>query len=101
MVSRREFLLSAAGSFLIPSVLAGKNISKARYYGWVPNKAAVRKFKSSQPKPYFTQYSGSISGSGDGKQSLLWKHLEKVTGKPLKPHFQEIGDCSSSLGSWR
>lgn len=42
---------------------------------------------------------GDLEGTGKGKKVLLYKYMEKVTGKPIRPHYQQLGDCvGHSLG---
>jgi hypothetical protein len=61
--------------------------------GWVDDPAARQSFLKAQEKPFLAQQNGAIRGSGKGKVVLLHKLFEEVTGSPLAPHFQEIGDC--------
>jgi len=65
------------------------------YGGWIRSEAGRRMFIKNSPRPFMNQLDAEIRGTGAGKQALLWPFLEKVTGKPLQPHNQAIGDCVS------
>lgn len=41
----------------------------------------------------FSNVAGDLEGTGKGKKVLLYKYMEKVTGKPVKAHKQLLGDC--------
>lgn len=61
--------------------------------GWIDDPVARQSFIESQEKAFLNQQNQAINGSGKGKVVLLHKLFEGVTGGPLVPHFQEIGDC--------
>jgi hypothetical protein len=63
--------------------------------GWSRDSSALPNFLKSQEQPYFAEQAGAIKGTGRDKQVILWPLLEKVTGSPFQPHFQDIGDCVS------
>jgi hypothetical protein len=63
--------------------------------GWVYSPEDRRRFIANNAKPLLNQLDAEIRGTGAGKQACLWPFLEKVSGHPLKPHYQEIGDCVS------
>jgi hypothetical protein len=67
--------------------------SKVIECGWVNDPVAREAFIRSQPKPFLSQQNSEIKGSGKGKVALLYKYFEEVTGSPIIPHYQEIGDC--------
>jgi hypothetical protein len=63
--------------------------------GWIRSQENRLIFIKSNPKPFMNQLDAEIRGTGLGKQALLWPFFEKVSGGPLKPHSQEVGDCVS------
>jgi hypothetical protein len=65
------------------------------YAGWEASTDATARFIQTTDHPYLSQLNASITGTGQGKTVLLWKSLEKATGKPYEPHFQLTGDCVS------
>ncbi len=86
--------IANAGSFTsIASKLARQE--EPIYGGWISSPESRRIFIKGNPKPFMNQLDSAIRGTGSGKQALLWPFFEKVTGGPLKPHYQEIGDCVS------
>jgi hypothetical protein len=82
---RRDFLAAAAAAPVIPSFLR-----KGWNYGLVK---APGHFVKKARCPYFSQWNRRIRGTGKGKVIMLHKYLEQVTGLPLIPRDQEIGDC--------
>ncbi len=106
-MDRREMLKRTAGmagaayvgSFVMPkSGIASTlnfrgNSDKPLYCGWAADPKAKAEFIRRNDKPFFSDHNSNIKGSGRGKVVLLHKFFEHVTGKPLVPHFQEIGDC--------
>ena len=90
-----------AGNFIMPkmgiaSTLNFKgNSDRPLYCGWAADPKARAEFVRKNDKPFFSDHNSDIKGSGKGKVVLLHKFFEHVTGKPLEPHFQEIGDCVS------
>jgi hypothetical protein len=75
-----------------PKGLSG-NTMQPLQCGWVDDPTARQSFLKAQEKPFLAQQNGAIKGSGKGKVVLLHKLFEGVTGGPLVPHFQAIGDC--------
>jgi len=65
------------------------------YTGWIDDLEARKQFVKKYRYPFLSQQSDQIKGTGKGKKVLLWKLLEQVTGAPLVPHTQTIGDCVS------
>jgi len=65
------------------------------YAGWVNDTEARRQFVKAHRYPFLSQQSQKIKGTGKGKKVLLYKLFEQVTGRPLVPHYQTIGDCVS------
>ncbi|MCK9570356.1 twin-arginine translocation signal domain-containing protein [Candidatus Pacearchaeota archaeon] len=105
-MNRRDFIKLSAlagaglafgrGLKLEGSPFAAKaNTDQDLYCGWTHSEASRRRFINSSPKPFMNQMDAEIKGTGAGKVAILWPFLEKVTGKPLQPHNQEIGDCVS------
>jgi hypothetical protein len=111
-MDRREFLkLSAmAGTGLAlgiklpkfanaaPFAMAATKLAQAEQTvngGWIRSQENRLIFIKSNPKPFMNQLDAEIRGTGAGKQALLWPFFEKVSGGPLKPHSQEVGDCVS------
>lgn len=95
-MERRNFLkLTGAGIVAAGTGLGLATCGKTtKYLGWVPNVHATDNFKRRNPRISFSQKAHkSVIGSGKGKVSLLWKHLERQTGGALVPHRQGIGDC--------
>ena len=76
----------------IPKGLSGNTIQPLQC-GWIDDPNARQNFLKAQEKPFLAQQNGAIRGSGEGRVVLLHKLFEEVTGAPLAPHFQEIGDC--------
>ncbi len=98
-MDRRDFLKSAT-LFGAGLVLGGKHVladmainEEPIYAGWEQNPRLRAAFIRSNKYPFLNQLDQEIRGTGKGKQALLWKCFEEVTGGPLIPHFQEIGDC--------
>jgi len=61
--------------------------------GWLNAPEVTRYFVKNTKNPYLSQVNSEIRGTGAGKMLALWPYLEQVTGRPLLPHLQEIGDC--------
>jgi hypothetical protein len=68
---------------------------KPLHCGWIDDLDARQAFVKTQSTPFLSQQYGDIKGSGKGKIVLLNKFFEEVIAAPLKPHYQEIGDCVS------
>lgn len=64
-------------------------------FGWVKDDRAVERVMKGLPYPTFDMVHDAIRESGKGKTALLYKYIEKLTGKPLEPRTQAIGDCVS------
>jgi len=108
-MNRREMLrltLAAAGTAYVGGLIMPNtgiastlnfrgNSDRPLYCGWAADPKAKAEFIRKNPKPFFSDHNSDIKGSGKGKVVLLHKFFEHVTGKPLEPHFQEIGDCVS------
>lgn len=102
-MDRRDFMKWAAlgaGSLLLPAHLMGqKSVFTHRFrvkdgnFGWIPNPRARERFIRTHAKPFLRQQNEQIRDSGAGKKALWYRMYEKVTGKPLTPHYQGIGDC--------
>jgi intein/homing endonuclease len=75
-----------------PKGLSG-NTMQPLQCGWIDDSDARQSFLKAQKKPFLAQQNGAIRGSGKGKVVLLHKLFEDVTGGPLVPHLQAIGDC--------
>jgi hypothetical protein len=65
------------------------------YAGWLNDPRIREQFIQNTKNPYLSQVNADIKGTGKGQTAFLWKFLEQVTGRPLLPHSQEIGDCVS------
>jgi hypothetical protein len=65
------------------------------FAGWVDDLEARKKFVAKHRYPFLCQQGEHIKGTGKGKKAFLWKLYEQVTGGPLVPHYQTIGDCVS------
>lgn len=63
--------------------------------GWVNDVTSRRIILAGQKNPFLSMQNSEIKGSGKGKVVLLHKLFEEITGGPLIPHSQEIGDCVS------
>jgi len=71
------------------------------YGGWVDRFWDRVAFIRKNQYPFLSQQNSQIRGTGKGKRVLLWGVYEKVTGQPIIPHAQEIGDCvghASAMG---
>ena len=88
----------AFNSLVSPSV-AFSQLAEAEeqplYCGWSHSEESRKKFISLGPHQFLNSMDSEIRGTGAGKTALLWPYLEQVTGKPLTPHRQELGDCVS------
>lgn len=65
------------------------------FAGWVDDLEARKQFVKKHRYPFLSQHNDQIKGTGKGKKVFLWKLYEQVTGGPLVPHYQTIGDCVS------
>ena len=97
-MKRRDFLTVAGG--IMAGMVSGQGFAEfgntaPRHFGWVPSKRETAKFKARERQPYFAQQAKSLAGTGRGKRSFLWKYMEAVTGGPIVPHVQTVGDCVS------
>jgi hypothetical protein len=94
-ISRREALILAGGLIagVKPAFAAVRG--QRRDFGWLNDPALHREWIKGQSRPYYADFAGEITGSGKGKQVLLWPYLEKVMGKKYYPSIQDIGDCTS------
>jgi hypothetical protein len=102
-MDRRGFLAAAgaaAASLWLPRRARGQRggiqpsfQASDSQYGWVPNPQATENFIKSNDKPFLRQQNSLIRASGEGKKALWYRMFEKVTGGPLVPHHQLIGDC--------
>ena len=63
------------------------------YAGWLNDPRIREQFIQNTKNPYLSQVNADIKGTGKGQTAFLWKFLEQVTGRPLLPHDQQIGDC--------
>lgn len=71
------------------------NTENPIHAGWLADKNAVTRFVQQHRRPFITQLDREIRGTGQGRVVLLWKAFEEITGRPLMPHQQTIGDCVS------
>jgi hypothetical protein len=102
-MDRREFLKVAGAASL--AGMAGLSVSNlfanAAYReeviqsGWFDDPRVTRYFVRDNANPYLSQVNEAIRGTGKGQVALLWKFLDKVLGRPMLPHEQQIGDCVS------
>jgi hypothetical protein len=93
MLNRRDALKIAGGLLLGPQMAQARE--PAKDFGWPSDPGLRRRWLRGQDRPYYSDFAGNISGTGRGKQMLLWPFLEKVTGKPYYPSIQDIGDCTA------
>lgn len=63
--------------------------------GWIHNPAEVGRIASSLPHPVFAYAARSLKGSGQGKQTLLYKAWRDVIGDYFPYPRQAIGCCVS------
>ncbi len=92
-MNRREMLIQVLGATGLS--LTGQSSHGAVspvYSGWVDDRTIRENFVRTLSKPYLSQQSSSIRGTGRGKVVLLYKFFEELVGT-LTPHHQEIGDC--------
>jgi hypothetical protein len=94
-MERRNFLkLTGAGIVAAGTGVGLATCNSTKYLGWVPNVHVTNQFRRRNPRINFTNKAhSSVIGSGKGKVSLLWKHLERQMGEKLVSHDQQIGDC--------
>lgn len=78
-MKRRDFLCSAAGAVISPTITLGSDDSKIKNFGWIPGHTEAS---------VFTEY----PGLGKGKVACLWEPWEKIHG-PWRAHKQEWMDC--------
>jgi hypothetical protein len=109
-MNRRDALKLMAGTagglitgsgLLLPKYVAGAPLDfyadsdNPVYAGWISDKEARKRFVETHRYPFLRQQMSKIKGTGKGKKVFLWKLFEQVTGRPLVPHYQTIGDCVS------
>jgi hypothetical protein len=93
--------LVTGGGLLKPAYAAGMPLDlfadsdKPLLTGWISDTAARQRFVENNRYPFLRSHMGQIKGTGKGKKVLLYKLFEQVTGRPLVPHYQTIGDCVS------
>lgn len=91
--------LVTGGGLLLPEYAAGAPLDlysdKPVYAGWVNDRDVRKRFIETHQYSFLRQQMNEIKGTGKGKKVLLWKLFEQVTGRPLVPHYQTIGDCVS------
>ncbi len=64
--------------------------------GWVHRPEEVGRFLESLPRPLFREAAPGLSGSGEGKTTLLYKAFKEVNaGSYIDYPAQTIGDCVS------
>jgi hypothetical protein len=103
-MKRRDALKLMAGTasgLLLPEYAVGApldlrtNTDKPLLTGWANDAVARKRFVEINRYPFLHQRLANIKGTGKGKRVLLYKLFEQVTGRPLVPHYQTIGDCVS------
>jgi len=103
MFTRRDFLKTSGvaaiaavtSNSILRHVQAADYSGAPVYAGWLDDKTARLESLRNTHRPLMSQHNAAIQGTGRGKRVLLWKLFEHVTGGPLVPHLQEIGDCVS------
>lgn len=106
MINRRDALKLMAGTTTglivgsgLPAFAAGtpfdSHTNNPLFAGWIDDPKARRQFIKTHQYPFLGQLSDKIEGTGKGRKVLLWKLFEQVTGRPLVPHRQAIGDCTA------
>jgi len=98
-LSRRQ-MLAISGGMLLSGAAAGSvgmtglSIGHPPIYGgWLNLPAERAQFITDNAKPFFVQQAGSLKGTGQNKQVLLWQALETAQRAKFSPRFQDIGDC--------
>jgi hypothetical protein len=92
-------LVAGGGSLLTTAYVSGAPVDlyadteKPLYAGWVNDTEARRRFVKAHRYPFLQSRLDGIKGTGKGKKVLLYKLFEQITGRPLVPHYQVIGDC--------
>lgn len=66
-----------------------------RHFGYDYDWQEVDRFVSGLRRPVFGTSAQPLRDTGKGKVALLHKAFEAVTGEPMRPHYQTIGDCVS------
>lgn len=90
---------AATGGLINPEYAAGAPLNlftdtvSPLHTGWINNIEARKQFVEDNRYPFLRQNLKHIKGTGKGKKVLLWKLFEQITGRPLVPHSQTIGDC--------
>ncbi len=101
MFSRRDFMKTSCTAAMAavlnnPILCQAKVVTKKPLYaGWIDDRIARQAALERTYKPLLAQHNKEIKGTGRGQRVLLWELFEYVTGGPLVPHLQEIGDCVS------
>lgn len=89
----RLMLGSVGGLFTGSTAAAQEKNDLPMLTGWVDDSTIRDKFIQQHSRPFLSQYSSQIKGTGAGKKAFLWKLFEQVTGGALIPHTQTVGDC--------
>jgi hypothetical protein len=89
-----KMMLGGVGGFFtgLP-LLAGETNDEPVYAGWVDDATIRERFIRQHRRPFLSQYDSQIKGTGKGRKVFLWKIFEQITGWPLAPHTQTVGDC--------
>jgi hypothetical protein len=89
-----KLMLGGAGGFCtgLP-LLAAETSEQPLMAGWVDDSTIRERFIQRHRRPFLSQYNSQIQGTGEGRKVFLWKLFEQVTGWPLMPHTQTVGDC--------
>ncbi len=66
-----------------------------RDFGWINHPGEVSRIQGTLPHPVFAKAAPRLSGSGDGKTTLLYKAFKDVNGSYIPYVAQAIGDCVS------
>ncbi|KPK54996.1 MAG: hypothetical protein AMS22_05070 [Thiotrichales bacterium SG8_50] len=89
-----KLILGGIGSLSTGSFLrAGEDDDSPLYAGWVDDATIRDRFIQRHRRPFLSQYNSQIKDTGKGRKVFLWKAYEQVTGWPLQPHKQTVGDC--------
>lgn len=89
MLNRRQVLAAMASALFVPNIPACCGEGDQTNFGLLPKPPVDPRTR------FFSTAASDLEGTGKGKIALLYKYMEKVTGKPVRPHHQssKVGDC--------
>ena len=76
----------------VPTYLYAQDTNNM-YFGWDEDPESLAAFVERYDKPFVTQHSEAIQGTGKDQKAFLHFALEKASGRKYKPHKQGAPDC--------